>query len=140
MSLHQCRVLVIDDSIAVCRIIEGILRREGCLVHSYTSGVAAVQALARHEISKPQVVILDVGLPVLDGYGVARLLHQHPEFRDLPIVMVSGRDKVFDWLRVRLAGAQLLVTKPFRPGDIIAAVSSVLSLPPRSSLPAGQAQ
>ncbi|HEX4208738.1 MAG TPA: response regulator [Ktedonobacteraceae bacterium] len=121
-------VMVIDDSATVRKIIETCLGREGFEVMGFPDGVEAMRWL--NQTSRvPDLVILDIGLPKLDGYDVARRLKAKPQFAKTVIIMLSRRDGVIDRLKGRLAGAKDYVTKPFKTQDIIAIIESYLGDP-----------
>lgn len=123
-------VMVIDDSLTVRKIIETSLRREGFEAISYPDGVEALRALTEQQLSRiPDLVILDIGLPKLDGYEIARRLKSKPQFNNTVIVMLSGRDGVIDRLKGRLAGAKDYITKPFKTQYVISVVQSHLGTP-----------
>lgn len=119
-------VMVIDDSATVRKIIETCLGREGFLVKSFPDGVEAMKWLTSYEARIPDLVLLDIGLPKMDGYEVARRLKTKPQFNNTVIIMLTRRDGVFDRLKGRLAGAREYVTKPFKTQDIISIIESHL--------------
>jgi twitching motility two-component system response regulator PilG len=119
-------VVVIDDSLTVRKIMEVSLKREGFEVVSFPDGIQAIDALNRGEISAPDLILLDVGLPRMDGYQVARTFKQKAPFNHTIIIMLSGRDGLLDKMKGRLAGAKAYITKPFKPSEVIAAVRDQL--------------
>ncbi len=132
-------VMVIDDSLTVRKIMESSLQREGFRAISFPDGLQAMSALSRGEVPVPDLVLLDVGLPKMDGYEIARAFKQKNRLGNTVIIMLSGRDGVFDKLRGRLAGAKEYITKPFKPAEVIAVVRSHLGpqdVPPQTQ-PAG---
>lgn len=122
-------VMVIDDSATVRKIVETCLRREGFDVKSFPDGVEAMRWLTEPEARIPDLVILDIGLPKMDGYEVARRLKTKPQFNSTVIVMLSRRDGMIDKLKGRLAGAKDYLTKPFKTQDLIAVIESHLGAP-----------
>lgn len=120
-------VLVIDDSLTVRKIMETSLQRAGMTPFTFPDGLQAMQALTARYVPIPDAVILDIGLPKMDGYAVARALRRHQAFHQTIIIMLSGHDGRLDKLRGRLAGANVYVTKPFQPEHIIAALSAQFS-------------
>ena len=122
-------VMIIDDSLTVRKIMETSLKREGFAFVSYPDGIEALRALSdvRHPI--PDLVLLDIGLPKMDGYEVARHLKTREQFSNTTIVMLSRRDGVLDRLKGRLAGAKEYITKPFRTQDVMSIVHSHLNTP-----------
>jgi twitching motility two-component system response regulator PilG len=120
-------IMIIDDSPTVRRIIEGTLIRDGYQVDSFGSGLEAINALARQVVAVPDLLLLDIGLPQMDGYNVAKLFRQHKEFKKTIIVMISARDGVIDRIRGHLVGAREYIAKPFSPGVIPATVRRLLN-------------
>lgn len=122
-------VMVIDDSPTVRKIVETSLRREGFIVQSYADGIEAIKALTQKNAHIPDLVLLDIGLPKMDGYEVARYLKVKQEFNKTVIIMLSRRDGVIDKLKGKLAGAKDYITKPFKTQDIISITESYLGVP-----------
>jgi DNA-binding response OmpR family regulator len=127
-------ILVIDDSLVVRRILESSLTRAGLRVVSYPDGIAAMQALSQGTAPLPDLLLLDVDLPKLDGYELVRRFHATRQFARLPIILLSGHSGLRDKLRGRLSGASMYLTKPFRPTDVLAAISRYL---PTATQPPG---
>ncbi len=121
-------VMLIDDSITVRKLVEICLTRAGINVMSYPDGIHAFEAIKRHAHAIPEVLILDVGLPHLDGYTIARLLKSHPSWKHTTILMLSGRTSVLDRLKGRLSGADLYMTKPFRTQELVRVVLNCLGI------------
>ncbi len=119
-------VMVIDDSLTVRKIMETSLKREGFEAISFPDGLQAMQALARGDVPVPDLILLDVGLPKMDGYEVARAFKQKNRLGNTVIIMLSGRDGMIDKFRGRLAGAKEYITKPFKPAEVIAVVRTHL--------------
>jgi len=121
--------MVIDDSTTVRKIIETCLRRQGFQVMGFPDGIEAIRWLMEPASRVPDLVLLDIGLPKMDGYEVARRLKIKPQFSNTVIVMLSRRDGVIDRLKGRLAGAKDYITKPFKTQDIISITESYLGMP-----------
>ncbi len=119
-------VMVIDDSLTVRKIIETSLKREGIPSVSYADGVEALRALSERRCPVPDLVILDINLPKMDGYEVARHFKTKQQFNNTVIVMLSKRDGVIDRLKGRLAGAKDYITKPFRTQEVMSVVHTYL--------------
>lgn len=113
------RVLVIDDSPTIRRSAGSALRDAGLQVDTAEDGFTA---LARIADQRPDLILLDVVMPRLDGYQTCSLLRRHPAFATVPVIMLSGKDSVFDRVRGRLAGSDLYLTKPFTAESLLAAV------------------
>ncbi|HEY4387969.1 MAG TPA: response regulator [Ktedonobacteraceae bacterium] len=122
-------VMVIDDSTTVRKIVETCLGREGFEVMGFADGVEAMRWFTTPQARIPDLVILDIGLPKMDGYDVARHLKAKPQFSNTVIVMLSRRDGVIDRLKGRLAGAKDYLTKPFKTQDLVATIEAHLGIP-----------
>jgi twitching motility two-component system response regulator PilG len=123
-------VLVIDDSPTVRKIIEVTLRREGVEVVSYPDGVEALRAITTRPCGRlPDLLFLDLELPRMNGFEIARYLRSQPQWNRTAIVMLSRRDGIVDRLKARLAGAQAYLTKPCTTQMIMESVHTYLGLP-----------
>ena len=113
-------VLVVDDERQIATIARDYLTRAGFAVTVTGDGASAVE-IARTK--RPDLVVLDLGLPRLDGLEVARVLRRES---DVPIIMLTARVDESDRLRGFEVGADDYLTKPFSPRELVARVSSVL--------------
>ena len=121
-------VLVIDNSITVCKVLETCLRRAGYEVRSFSDGVQALQWLKSAEARIPQLVLIDVCLPQLDGYQVIQHLRVQPAFQQTIFIIITKRDGLIDKLKGRLVGARAYLTKPFKTEQLMQLVQSYLSV------------
>jgi twitching motility two-component system response regulator PilG len=103
-------VACIDDSPTVQRTVKLVLQKQGYQVLSITNPLQAVNILAG---TQPDLILLDISMPQMDGYNLCRLLRQQNQLKETPIVMLTGRDTVVDKVRSRFLGASGYVTKPF---------------------------
>ncbi|XUM02160.1 response regulator transcription factor [Streptomyces venezuelae ATCC 10712] len=118
------RVLVVDDDPTVSEVVAGYLQRAGLTVHRAGDGPAALEAAARH---RPDLVVLDLMLPGMDGLEVCRRLRANgPGTRTLPVVMLTARGDEEDRILGLEVGADDYVTKPFSPRELVLRVMSVL--------------
>ena len=122
------RVLVVDDDLAILRLLQLNLELEGHDVVAVTDGTQAI-AVAR-ELG-PDVVLLDVMMPELDGFAVCEALRADPSTRDLRIVFVSAKAQAADMQHGEAAGADAYITKPFDPMDLVRLMERVVAAPPR---------
>ncbi|HEU5319032.1 MAG TPA: response regulator [Chloroflexota bacterium] len=113
-------VLVVDDSPTIRKIVEVTLRRERIKVIGVPDGLSALAAVADKQ---PRLVLLDITLPGMDGYQICQVLKQRPTSKNIPVVMLSGRDGFFDRMRGKLVGSTQYVTKPFDPAALVKAVT-----------------
>lgn len=119
-------ILAVDDSLTIRKIIETILRREGYAVLTFPDGVTTLQWLNQARCPVPKLVLLDIGLPRIDGYELARTIKANPAWAEMTIVMVSQRDGVMDRLKGRLVGAKSYLAKPFKTQELVATVHQYL--------------
>lgn len=117
------KVVVIEDDPDILELIEYNLRREGFEVATATSGRSGLSAIGRE---KPDIVLLDLLLPGLDGLDVCRRLRSVETTRDVPVIMVTARGEERDVVEGLAAGADDYVHKPFSPRELIARVQAVL--------------
>jgi len=117
------RILVVDDEEEIQQLIEHTLRKEGYLVQCVGSGEAALAELGR---GVPDLVILDLMLPGMDGLEVCRRLRREPETEQLPIVILSAKGEEADIVAGLELGADDYITKPFRPRVLVARIRAVL--------------
>ncbi len=120
-------IMVIDDSLTVRKILIACLGRAGFTVVDFVDGVEAMHWLSQPGARIPDLVLLDVGLPRLDGYDVAHRLKSRPAFTHTVIVMLSRHNGILDRLKGRLAGAKVYLTKPFKTQELVEVVVSVLN-------------
>jgi DNA-binding response OmpR family regulator len=121
-------VMVIDDSSTVRNIIENCLSSKGFEVQGFSDGVEAIHWLTQPARQVPDLIILDISLPKMDGYEVARRLKSKPQFSNTVIVMLSRHDGMIDKLKARLVGAKDYLSKPFSTHDIVAVIESHLGV------------
>ncbi len=136
--MDAAHIVVIDDSVIICKILETCLRRAGYKVTSFTDPVSALRALfVTQEIARPDVLVVDIGLPHIDGYDVIKRFRNHPACKQIPILVISGHNGMLDWLLARLAGANGYLLKPFRTQEVVALVQYYqgLELPREDSTP-----
>gem|GEM_PF-5392923 len=119
------QVLVVDDSATVRRLVSLALDRLGCEVITASGGLEALGAMNH---ATPDLVLLDVGLPNLDGYQICRAIKRNERTRYVPVIMLTGRDGLMDRLRGKMAGAEVYLTKPFDPKALIAIAGRYVTL------------
>jgi CheY-like chemotaxis protein len=108
-TLVPSRVLVVDDNRDAAESLGMLLRTLGATVHIVFSGAEALESLEAH---RPTVVLLDIGMPDMDGYEVARRIRQRPGFEDVTLIALTGWGQEKDRHRSRAAGFDYHLTKP----------------------------
>jgi twitching motility two-component system response regulator PilG len=122
-------ILVIDDSPTVRKIIEVCLSRKGFEVESYPDGIEALRTFTNDPQKRiPHLVIVDIDLPRMNGYEIARFLRAKPQWKQTVIVMLSRHTGILEQLKARLAGTQAYITKPFTTEMITEVVIRLLGL------------
>jgi CheY-like chemotaxis protein len=106
-------VVIIDDSPTIRVLLEICLTNEGYLVIGFADGIEALKWLKYEAQCSPRLVLLDLNLPQVNGYDVARTLKAQPVCQKTTIVMMSRYDGTLDRLKGRLSGAQEYLPKPF---------------------------
>jgi twitching motility two-component system response regulator PilG len=110
-------VLVVDDSPTVRKIVQLTLQREHIRVVTAGDGLSAL-------------ILLDIMLPRMDGYNICQVIRKNMAYRDMPIIMLSGKDGLFDKMRGKLAGSTEYITKPFDSAELVATVKRYLESVP----------
>ena len=114
------RVLVVDDEVAIQRFLRVALNGQGFVVSEAATGQDALQALM---LERPDLMILDLGLPDMDGVEVTRRLR---EWSQVPVIILSVREQEVDKIAALDAGADDYLTKPFGMGELLARIRTVL--------------
>ncbi len=117
------KVLLVEDEDALRRVVKDLLEREGFTVFEAADGVKALDEIDRQA---PDIVVLDLNLPRLDGYGVLSHLRARPATVDLPVIVLTAKGDEDSEVRVFEYGASDYLTKPFRPRALSARLHSLL--------------
>ena len=123
-NLKGLRVMVIDDSRTIRRTAETLLAREVCDVVSATDGFEALSKIADHN---PQIIFVDIMMPRLDGYQTCALIKNNQTFKNVPVIMLSSKDGLFDKARGRIVGSQQYLTKPFTRDELLGAIRTYVN-------------
>lgn len=116
-------ILVVDDSPTVRKLVALTLEKRGFRVVSAFDGVAAIKEIAAHN---PALILMDINMPRMDGYQLCKLVRKHESTRHIPVVMLSGKDGMFDRLRGKLVGCSGYVSKPFAPEELAETIEGYL--------------
>jgi len=113
------KVLVIDDSNTIRRSAEIFLKQGG---HEVLLAEDGFDALSKVNDHKPHLIFCDILMPRLDGYQTCAIIKRNAQFSNVPVVMLSSKDGVFDKARGRMVGSQDYLTKPFTKDQLLQAV------------------
>ena len=118
------RVLVVDDDPMIRELVQAVLSGDDCVLVTASDGTEAIR-LARESI--PDVVVLDVMMPGMNGFDACRLIRAMPELRDTVVVMLTALDTPGARDQGRECGADVYLTKPFSALDLLGAVSQAVT-------------
>jgi phosphoserine phosphatase RsbU/P len=121
--MNDTRVLVVDDEVDISTILTLTLRRAGFQVTAASDGIDGLSKLAEHT---PDLVLLDVMMPRLDGLEMLRRIRSEPATSTMPVIMLTARAQVADRLVGFEHGADDYVAKPFEPNEVVARVQALL--------------
>lgn len=121
--LTPARILAAEDDATTRRLIEFKLRRDGFAVETHGNGE---DLLARAAAFQPSLVILDLMMPIKDGYSTLRALRGDPAHAAVPVLMLSGKNQEEDVVRCLNAGAADYMVKPFSPEELVVRVRKLL--------------
>ncbi|HFC53400.1 MAG TPA: response regulator [Gammaproteobacteria bacterium] len=116
---HGLKVVLIDDSKTIRQSAKAILAGAGCSVVTASDGFESLSKIVEHQ---PDVILVDITMPRLDGFQTCALVKQNSRFRDIPVIMLTSKDGLFDRARSKLVGAEHYVTKPFSREELLEAL------------------
>ena len=119
----RATILLVEDEDTLRRVMRDLLEQEGYRICEARDGAEALEQVDRHN---PDLVLLDLNLPNVDGYSVLAQLRSRPATMDLPVVVLSARGDEDNEVRVLRLGATDFLTKPFRPRALAARLEATL--------------
>ncbi len=125
VNAHKTSILVIDDSVTNLQLLSEILTRSGYIVRSATNGHLA---LSSAQMAPPDLILLDIMMPEMDGYQVCEQLKADARTRDTPVIFLSALDEALNKVKAFDVGGVDYVTKPFQAREIVARVETHLDL------------
>ena len=123
-NLDGVKVMVIDDSKTIRRTAETLLKKAGCEVITADDGF---EALAKIADQHPDVIFVDVMMPRLDGYQTCALIKKNQHYKNIPVILLTSKDGLFDRARGRIVGSDHYLTKPFTKDELLGAIRKQLT-------------
>lgn len=123
IDINTAKILVIDDEPEITEIVETFLSENGFKVATENNPHAAVQ---KARSFKPDVILLDIMMPGVDGYDICQALKKDPGFANVPIIFLTGKDRTDDMGRSFKSGGDMFIKKPFSCERLLEIVSIVL--------------
>jgi CheY-like chemotaxis protein/MinD-like ATPase involved in chromosome partitioning or flagellar assembly len=118
------KILLVDDDAETVRLITAVLNRQGFEVIAAYEGPTCIHVA---QTEQPDLILLDIMMPGMDGYQVTRILRENPETTNIPIIMFSAKNQVDDRVRGYEAGIDDYLTKPIHPAEMVARVKSLIT-------------
>lgn len=122
--MSKQKILVVEDEESLLKLESILLTSKGYEVQGVTNGQAALDAIAAE---KPDLVLLDIMLPEMDGFEVCRRIKENPQTKDLPVVMLTAKKSREDMARGQQVGADWYITKPFKSVNVIETIQRFLN-------------
>ena len=122
--MSKGRILVVDDEIYIVHILDFSLGMEGYEVITALDGE---QALEKLKTEKPDLIVLDIMMPKLDGYEVCKAIKSSPETRHIPVILLSAKGRNVDQKLGFDVGADDYITKPFSPRKLVERINAILN-------------
>jgi CheY-like chemotaxis protein len=119
----QKKILIVEDEESLLKLESILLTTRGYLVQGVTSGLAALEAISEEP---PDLVLLDVMLPKMDGFEVCEKIKQDPATRKIPVILLTAKKTPEDMARGQAVGADHYITKPFKSAMVMETIESLL--------------
>ncbi len=116
-------ILVVDDSPTIRKLVGATLKKRHYQVIAAADGM---EALSKLNDELPDLILLDITMPRMDGYQLCKIIRGNKETKDIPVIMLSGKDGFFDKVRGRMAGSTEYMTKPFKPKMLLQMVKKYI--------------
>ena len=118
-------ILIVDDQPKNLRLLSDLLEEQGYEVHQAINGPVALEAIA---LDLPDLILLDIHMPEMDGYAVCGHLKENPVTRGIPVIFISAMSEAWDKVKAFSVGGVDYITKPFKVVEVLARVESQLSV------------
>lgn len=121
--MDQRRILIVEDEESLLKLESILLSTRGYKVTGVSDGLAALREI---EQNRPDLILLDIMMPGIDGFEVCRRVKENPDTRSIPVVMLTAKKSFADQTRGVEVGADAYLTKPFKSGKIIEIIEGLL--------------
>ena len=118
-------ILIVDDTPANLKTLTAIVSERGYQVRPAINGAVALNTTRKKQ---PDLILLDIRMPGMDGYAVCRRLKEDQKTRDIPVIFISALDQAADRIKAFELGGVDYITKPFQPEEVLARIRVQLSL------------
>lgn len=118
------KILAVDDEKHIVRLVEINLKKAGYEVTTANNGREALEAVA---LSTPDLIVMDVMMPEMDGFAALKKLKENPATNNIPVIMLTAKAQDADVFKGWQSGADLYLTKPFNPAELLTFVERILS-------------
>jgi PleD family two-component response regulator len=125
LSSPKGNILIVDDSLANLRLLTQMLAKRGYKVRPLTNGLQALEAAW---LMPPDLILLDIMMPEIDGYEVCERLKADAQPRDIPVIFISALDETQDKVKAFTVGGVDYIPKPFQVEEVLARVETHLAL------------
>ena len=119
----KARILVVEDNRSLVRLYKGILEKEG---HEVLTAFDGLEGLQKAQAERPDVILLDIFMPDMDGYAALSAIRNRPATKDIPVVMVSVAGHQLHELLAEDLGAAGYITKPVNPAQLLDVIAHLL--------------
>jgi len=116
------KILVVDDEPHIVRLVQVNLEKAGYIVTTASNGKEALEAIAQEQ---PDLMVLDVMMPEMDGLETLKRIKGNPETDDIPVILLTAKAQDADVFEGWKSGADLYLTKPFNPGELLLFVQRI---------------
>lgn len=122
--IKRNKILVIEDSSTTRKVIAITLSQNGYEIIEATDGL---EALSKLNETRPDLILLDIILPKMDGYKILSIIKENPEFKKIPVIMLTSKDGIINKVKGKVAGSTAYLTKPFDPTQLVATIEKHLN-------------
>ncbi|MCX5800078.1 MAG: response regulator [Candidatus Eisenbacteria bacterium] len=124
--MSKGKILVVDDEVYIVHILDFSLGMEG---YEVVTALDGEQALGKVKAERPDLIVLDIMMPKLDGYETCKILKADPETKHIPVILLSAKGRNVDQQMGFQVGADDYITKPFSPRKLVERISLILGQP-----------